>query len=81
MTLMTLIRQTFDTYKQLIFDLLSIFESVLIPKMSSIKMMPLALLDKCIGQRLWIIMKSKREFAGTLRGFDDFFNMVLENVT
>lgn len=43
--------------------------------------MPLSLLDKCIGERLWIIMKSKREFAGILRGFDDFFNMVLENVT
>jgi U6 snRNA-associated Sm-like protein LSm5 len=49
--------------------------------MSSIKIMPLTLLDKCIGERLWIIMKSKREFAGVLRGFDDFFNMVLENVT
>ena len=45
--------------------------------MSSIKIMPHSLLDKCIGENLWIIMKSKREFAGILRGFDDFFNMVL----
>lgn len=49
--------------------------------MSSIKITPLALLDKCIGERLWLVMKGKREFAGVLRGFDDFFNMVLENVT
>ena len=43
--------------------------------------LPLAIMDKCIGQNIWIIMKSKREFAGILRGFDDFFNLVLENVT
>ena len=49
--------------------------------MSSIKMMPLALLDKCIGEQLWVIMKNKREFAGKLLGFDDFLNMVLEEVT
>ena len=29
-------------------------------RMSSIKMMPLALLDKCIGEQLWVIMKNKR---------------------
>ena len=44
-------------------------------------MMPLALLDKCIGEQLWVIMKNKREFAGKLLGFDDFLNMVLEEVT
>ena len=48
---------------------------------SAVKILPLALLDKCIGHKLWIVMKGKREFAGTLRGFDDFFNMVLEGVT
>ena len=26
-------------------------------------------------------MNSKKEFVGTLRGFDDFVNMVLEDVT
>jgi U6 snRNA-associated Sm-like protein LSm5 len=49
--------------------------------MSNKMIMPLALLDKCIGEKIWIIMKSKREFAGVLRGFDDFCNMVLEGVT
>lgn len=48
---------------------------------NKIKIFPLTLLDKCIGTKIWIVMKGKREFAGTLRGFDDFFNMVLENVT
>eukprot|EP00667_Euglena_gracilis_P027711 EG_transcript_34490 len=41
---------------------------------------PLELIDKCIGSRCWIIMKSDKELVGTLRGFDDFVNMVLEDV-
>ncbi|KAK0478253.1 LSM domain-containing protein [Armillaria novae-zelandiae] len=35
----------------------------------------------CIGSRIWVIMKSDREFSGILLGFDDFVNMVLEDVT
>lgn len=42
--------------------------------------LPMSVLDECVGHKLWIIMKGKREFAGTLRGFDDYFNMVLEGV-
>ena len=30
------------------------------------------LIDTCIGSRIWVIMKSDREFTGTLLGFDDF---------
>lgn len=30
------------------------------------------LIDKCIGSRLWIVMKGDKEFLGTLRGFDDY---------
>lgn len=30
------------------------------------------LIDTCIGSRIWVIMKSEREFTGTLLGFDDF---------
>lgn len=45
------------------------------------QVLPLELVDKCIGQRLWIIMKGERELVGTLRGFDDFVNMVLDDVT
>ncbi|KAJ7071124.1 ribonucleoprotein LSM domain-containing protein, partial [Mycena amicta] len=39
------------------------------------------LIDKCIGSRIWVIMKNEREFTGKLLGFDDFVNMVLEDVT
>ena len=40
------------------------------------------LVDKCIGSRIHIVMKSAdRELVGTLLGFDDFVNMVLEDVT
>ena len=41
---------------------------------------PLALIDKCIGSRLWVIMKGDKELVGTLRGFDEFVNMVLDDV-
>lgn len=43
--------------------------------------LPLELVDKCIGSRIHIIMKSDKEIVGTLLGFDDFVNMVLEDVT
>ena len=39
------------------------------------------LVDKCIGSRIWVIMRSEKEIVGTLRGFDDYVNMVLEDVT
>ena len=39
------------------------------------------LIDKCIGSRLHIIMRGDKELVGTLRGFDDYVNMVLEDVT
>ncbi|GMH57189.1 hypothetical protein TL16_g02314 [Triparma laevis f. inornata] len=45
------------------------------------KVMPLELIDKCIGSRLWVIMKNSKELVGTLRGFDDYVNMVLDDVT
>lgn len=39
------------------------------------------LIDKCIGSRIWIILKGDKEYVGTLCGFDDFVNVVLEDVT
>jgi U6 snRNA-associated Sm-like protein LSm5 len=45
------------------------------------QLLPLELIDKCIGSKLWIIMKSDKELVGILRGFDDYVNMVLEDVT
>jgi hypothetical protein len=54
-------------------------EKVEIPNLSQI--LPLELIDKCIGSRIWILMKGDKELVGTLLGFDDYVNMVLEDVT
>ncbi|ODQ63609.1 hypothetical protein NADFUDRAFT_28183 [Nadsonia fulvescens var. elongata DSM 6958] len=45
------------------------------------QILPLELIDKCIGSKIWAILKNDKEFSGTLVGFDDFVNMVLEDVT
>lgn len=34
--------------------------------------LPLELIDKCIGSRIWVLLKSDREISGTLLGFDDY---------
>ncbi len=39
-------------------------------------LLPLELIDRCIGSKIWIIMKDEKEFVGVLRGFDDYVNMV-----
>mmetsp|Transcript_24785 Transcript_24785/g.22515 ORF Transcript_24785/g.22515 Transcript_24785/m.22515 type:complete len:89 (-) Transcript_24785:18-284(-) len=44
------------------------------------RLQPLALIDKCIGSRIWILMKGDKEIVGTLRGFDEYVNMVLDEV-
>lgn len=50
-----------------------------VPNQSAL--LPLELVDKCIGSRIHIIMKNDKEMVGTLLGFDDFVNMLLEDVT
>jgi len=45
------------------------------------QILPLELIDRCIGSRIWVVMKNDHEFTGTLLGFDDFVNMVLDDVT
>ncbi|PVU90311.1 hypothetical protein BB560_006207 [Smittium megazygosporum] len=45
------------------------------------QLLPLELIDKCVGSKIWIVMKSNKEFVGTLLGFDDYVNIVLEDVT
>ncbi|EMF10090.1 like-Sm ribonucleo protein [Sphaerulina musiva SO2202] len=47
----------------------------------SSQLLPLELIDRCVGSPIWVIMKGDKEFSGTLMGFDDFVNMVLEDVT
>ncbi|XP_017842700.1 U6 snRNA-associated Sm-like protein LSm5 [Drosophila busckii] len=51
------------------------------PPASIATLMPLELVDKCIGSRIHIIMKNDKEMVGTLLGFDDFVNMLLDDVT
>lgn len=51
------------------------------------QLLPLELIDKCVGSKIWVIMKSEQgtsaqttiepeltaaEFSGTLLGFDDY---------
>merc|ERR1712228_678314 len=43
-------------------------------------LLPLELIDKCIGSKMWVIMKGDKELVGTLRGFDDYVNMVIDDV-
>lgn len=42
--------------------------------------LPLEIIDKSIGHKIRILMANDKEFYGTLVGFDDFVNMVLEDV-
>jgi U6 snRNA-associated Sm-like protein LSm5 len=43
-------------------------------------LLPSELVDKCVNEKVWIIMKSgHKEFTGTLRGFDVYVNCVLED--
>jgi U6 snRNA-associated Sm-like protein LSm5 len=41
--------------------------------------LPLEVMDKCIGRKMWVIMKETKEFYGTLVGFDEFLNMNMED--
>ena len=42
--------------------------------------LPLEVVDKCIGNKVWVLMQNEREFYGTLRGFDEYMNIVLDAV-
>lgn len=42
--------------------------------------LPLEIIDKCIGQKIKVLLTNDKEFHGTLIGFDDYVNIVLENV-
>lgn len=43
-------------------------------------LLPSELMDRCVGSQIWVIMKGDKEIVGTLRGFDVYVNMVLEDV-
>ena len=43
-------------------------------------LLPSELVDKCVNEKVWIIMKSgHKEFIGILKGFDVYVNCVLED--
>lgn len=39
--------------------------------------LPLELVDRCVGSSIWVVMKTQREFVGTLLGFDDYVSTYL----
>ena len=43
------------------------------------RILPLELIDKAIGSKIWILMRGSKEIVGTLRGFDDYVNLVLDD--
>lgn len=43
-------------------------------------LLPLEVIDRSIGSSIRILLTNDKEFTGTLIGFDDFVNVVLENV-
>lgn len=45
------------------------------------QLLPLELVDRCVGSRIHVVLRGDKELVGTLRGFDDYVNMVLDDVT
>ena len=45
------------------------------------QLLPLELVDRCIGSRIHVILRGDKELVGKLLGFDDYVNMVLADVT
>lgn len=43
--------------------------------------LPLEVIDKAIGSTVRVLLTNDKEFVGKLVGFDDFVNVVLENVS
>lgn len=40
----------------------------------------LEVVDKCIGNKIWVIMQGDKEYFGLLRGFDEYLNIVMDDV-
>uniref|UniRef100_A0A4W5M1I5 U6 snRNA-associated Sm-like protein LSm5 n=1 Tax=Hucho hucho TaxID=62062 RepID=A0A4W5M1I5_9TELE len=49
------------------------------PATNPSQLLPLELVDKCIGSRIHIVMKNDKEIVGTLLGFDDFVSILYTN--
>ncbi|RKF54417.1 putative U6 snRNA-associated Sm-like protein LSm5 [Erysiphe neolycopersici] len=43
------------------------------------QLLPLELIDKCVGSKIWVVMKGDKEFCGVLLGFDDYVSKCKDN--
>ena len=43
----------------------------------SLRILPLELIDKAIGSKIWVLMRGSKEVVGVLRGFDDYVSGVV----
>ena len=41
------------------------------------QVLPLEVIDKAIGSRVWVLMRGSKEVTGTLLGFDDYVSFCL----
>ena len=41
----------------------------------STQILPLELIDKAIGSKIWVLMRGSKEVTGTLLGFDDYVRL------
>ena len=48
---------------------------IMVEKLGVGHILPLEVMDKCIGRKMLVIMKDDKEFYGTLQGFDEYMNM------
>lgn len=42
----------------------------------STQVLPLELIDKTIGTKIWVLMRGSKEVTGTLLGFDDYVSEI-----
>ncbi|KAF2003462.1 U6 snRNA-associated Sm-like protein-like protein LSm5 [Amniculicola lignicola CBS 123094] len=49
--------------------------------MAAEPLLPLEILDKCIGSRVWVLLDTGREMVGKLVGCDEYVNIIMEDVT
>lgn len=49
------------------------------PTTAATAVSPLELVNKWVGARISVLMRNDVEFIGTLKGFDDYVNLILED--
>jgi U6 snRNA-associated Sm-like protein LSm5 len=49
------------------------------PSSPSGSMTPIELLTRSIGKSVWLITRDNKEYSGTLLGFDEYVNVVLDD--